>query len=110
MSWNVEDLKADPDWRHAFHEAQHGDDGDGPSALDDVVEIIAAIEGENDGADWLAIVRLSDGRYAKMFAGCDYTGWDCQAAGNIEFYTTREELLSPNTLTAAERKRLWPEG
>ncbi len=73
----------DPDWKEAFEYA------DGPTPVqfgapaetasftrDDVVEIVAAEEGENDGADWLGVFHLSDGRYAVLRAGCDYTGWD----------------------------------
>lgn len=94
------------DWRQAFHEAQHGTYGSGESLLDDVEEVVAAVAGENDGPDWIALVRLKDGRFAKVFAGCDYTGWDCRAGGGIEFYATREELLSPTTLTPEEIQRL----
>jgi hypothetical protein len=43
--------------------------------LDDVAYVIAAEEGENDGANWITVVRLQDGRYAFVSAGCDYTGW-----------------------------------
>lgn len=77
-----EEMRADWDWKHAWHEAEHG--GYGPdydakgsgSSLDRVVEIVAAVEGENDGPDWLCIAKLDDGKYATMRAGCDYTGWD----------------------------------
>ena len=40
----------------------------------DVSEVIHAREGEDDGPEWLAVVRLEDGRYAFLMAGCDYTG------------------------------------
>lgn len=42
---------------------------------DDVINIIAIREGENDGANWLGVFYLKDGRYAVLRAGCDYTGW-----------------------------------
>jgi hypothetical protein len=32
-------------------------------------------EGDNDGPDWIAVVRLKDGDYGAVTAGCDYTGW-----------------------------------
>lgn len=46
-----------------------------PELIKNVVEVIAAVDGDNDGDDWVAIGRLDDGRYFKIFAGCDYTGW-----------------------------------
>jgi hypothetical protein len=41
----------------------------------DVAETLAQQEGENDGRDWWAVVRLFNGRHAVVRAGCDYTGW-----------------------------------
>jgi len=108
-----DEMKKDYGFRHAFFEAQHGFCGpdnyasdDCDSVLDDVVEVIASVEGENDGPSWVALVRLRDGRYCRMAAGCDFTGWDCQASGNLEFYATREELLSPLAITKEEASRL----
>ena len=46
-----------------------------PFAREDVAEIIALVNGENDGDPWIALFRLKDGRYAYIEAGCDYTGW-----------------------------------
>jgi hypothetical protein len=46
-----------------------------PFTLDDVEDVIASVDGENDGPSWVAIVRLKDQRYAAIEAGCDYTGW-----------------------------------
>jgi len=109
--WTVDRIRADGDWRHAFHEAEFGGFGgtgdEGPVGILAILEeVIAAVEGENDGDNWVALVKLTDGRYAKVFAGCDYTGWDCRASGNVEFYGTLDELLSPNTLTVQEVYRL----
>ena len=42
----------------------------------DVAKIIAQAEGENDGADWICVGRLRDGRWFVVQGGCDYTGWD----------------------------------
>lgn len=81
----VEELKADSDWQHAFDEAfGHGyrcqyiedDPLDPPNPIEQVAEVIASADGENDGPDWVGIFRMTDGRFAKVFAGCDYTGWD----------------------------------
>lgn len=42
----------------------------------DVAEIIAAVNGDNDGPDWVGVFRLKDGRFLAASGGCDYTGWD----------------------------------
>ena len=42
---------------------------------DDVATIVARAEGENDGASWVMVVLLYDGRFAVVRASCDYTGW-----------------------------------
>ena len=47
----------------------------------DVAEVLAMSDGENDERDWIGLFRLHDGRIAFLSAGCDYTGWDCQAGG-----------------------------
>jgi hypothetical protein len=49
-------------------------------ALDDVAEVLGSVDGGNDslspwGGGWVAVLRLNDGRYAYLTAGCDYTGW-----------------------------------
>lgn len=41
----------------------------------DIERIIAMSEGDNDGPDWILVVRLRGGKYAAVVAGCDYTGW-----------------------------------
>jgi hypothetical protein len=65
----------------------------GPFTREDVAEVIALSEGENDGPDWLAVVRLHDGRFGFVSAGCDYTGWDCQANGTAFVASSLEELI-----------------
>lgn len=42
---------------------------------DDVEEILAIEEGENDGDSWTGLFKLKDGRFAAVSAWCDYTGW-----------------------------------
>lgn len=44
-------------------------------------DVLRFSDGENDGADWLALYLLPDGRYVIAAAGCDCSGWDCQAGG-----------------------------
>lgn len=41
----------------------------------EVETIIAMVDGENDGPDWVGVFRLKDGRFACIRAECDYTGW-----------------------------------
>lgn len=58
-------------WGGAF-----SDDGAGVASLmEQVCEIIAAQEGENDGASWIGLFRLETGKYLGLTAWCDYTGW-----------------------------------
>lgn len=113
----LEVFRTDYDWRAAFNEATgHGYGGSWPDQedeaqrlpqlIDAVREVIAASEGERDERDWLAIVRLVGGEYAVVSAGCDFTGWDCQAGGVVERYATIAEACSRLALTPRERERL----
>ncbi len=47
-----------------------------PFSREDVVEIRAMVEGENDGPSWICVGLLRDGRFFKAEGSCDYTGWD----------------------------------
>ncbi|SFA91025.1 hypothetical protein SAMN05216312_102183 [Cohnella sp. OV330] len=76
-----------------------------PFDREDVAEIIAMSDGENDGPNWIGIFKLKDGRYASIDAGCDYTGWDCQACGYAEVCGTLEEMIKWG-LSDEQRKRL----
>jgi hypothetical protein len=99
----LDELRADYDWQHAFYEAasQIGDaDGDGTSlerfAIDEVTAVLALSEGEGEGPSWLAIVKLGGAagtRYAYIEAGCDYTGWDCQASGQSTVSSVLERVV-----------------
>lgn len=44
--------------------------------IERVDRILAVWEGERDGDDWRWVVSLTDGKYAFIQGGCDYTGWD----------------------------------
>lgn len=54
-----------------------------PILTEDVAMIIACREGENDEMNWELLGQLKDERFFYLSAGCDYTGWDCQAGGAI---------------------------
>ncbi len=73
------------DWREAFTYADFN--------IGAVAEILGMREGENDGANWLMYGRLKDGQYFYLSAGCDYTGWDCQASGFGKAEATFEEMV-----------------
>lgn len=70
-----------------------------------VDKIIAMIEGENDGPFWTGIFKLKDGRFISVCSGCDYTGWDCKAEGEI-FVAHDEDSIKRFGLSEEERKRL----
>lgn len=115
------EIREDHDWKDAFgfasganaqgdaadiRTAAPGDDVSlDPFGIDDVAEVFAAVEGENDGPDWLAWGKLKDGRYFSLRAGCDYTGWDCQAGGHAEVASTKDAILAQG-FDAEERERL----
>jgi hypothetical protein len=70
------------DWGEAFKYARSNVEsviGDEVSEdgfdREDVAQILALIEGENDGPEWVGIFRLADRRFAMLAASCDYTGW-----------------------------------
>lgn len=65
----------------------------GPFTRSDVAEVIATRDGENDGANWLGVFRLSDGRFAFVSAGCDYTGWGCREGGHAIVSHSLEHLV-----------------
>ncbi len=62
------------DWQEAMHYASF--------TFENIERVVWALEGENDGPDWLLLVELKGGGYGALRAGCDYTGWDCQAGGD----------------------------
>lgn len=110
------------DWREAF--AFAGGEGYGsadvrrcigqpadlsvePFGRRDVALIVGQDEGENDGADWICFGRLWDGRWFALAAGCDYTGWDCQASGFALVAASAEALIRLG-LTDGELERLAP--
>lgn len=74
---------------------------------DDILNVLAVWEGQNDGDSWRWIVELNNGKFAYLIGWCDYTGWDCQsglddlladsaeqAANFEENFTVRDDLLS----------------
>lgn len=76
-----------------------------PFDREDVAEIIAIDDGENDGENWLGVFRLKDGRFATIDAGCDYTGWGCREWGSAEVAGSLEEIIKLG-LSNEQRNRL----
>lgn len=74
-------------------------------AMADVKEVLSADEGENDGPSWMMAGVLNDGRYFFLDAGCDYTGWDCQAGGDAQVADTLPNLIRFG-MTEEARERL----
>lgn len=114
----IDELLASYDWAEVFADESSGNTDKRtdiappgnqvsiePASRSDVAEIIAAVNGENDGQDWLGVFLLKDGRYLVASGGCDYTGWDCQASNNLTVCATLEDVLQFG-LTGGERARL----
>ena len=95
----VQDLKDDYNWREAFSLYADG------FTFNDIQDVLGMSDGENDEQDWLLIGKLKDGRYFRLKAGCDYTGWGCRDWGETNFATTLEELIKFQ-LTTDDRVRL----
>jgi hypothetical protein len=70
-----------------------------------VVEIIAAVNGENDESDWVGLFLLNDGRYLVAEGGCDYTGWDCQANNSLCVAGSLEDAIKYG-LNPEQQRRL----
>ena len=84
---DLPDLLNSYDWEEVFGEGSGGNcDGTiqvvPPGAPVDssgvsramVAEVIATVNGENDGEQWVGLFLLNDGRYLVAEGGCDYTG------------------------------------
>lgn len=112
---NLQELKDSYDWREAFACAARdgirlvpGYEGSlAPFGLDDVEEVIATSEGQNDGEPWVGVFRLRDGRFAFVSAWCDYTGWGCQDGGLVRLASSLDDLKRLGVDDAA-RARLFP--
>jgi len=63
----------------------------------DVAKVIHWREGENDYASWLAVLKLTNGKFAYVEAWCDYTGWDCQAGSEVTYADSLAELVPEMT-------------
>lgn len=107
----IQEMREDYDWREAFLFGERVNVvlGESVSAdgfgLDSVAEVLAADAGMNDEQSWVAILRLVDGRFAYLTAGCDNTGWDCRSDGQA-FVAGSLERLWQLGVDAHEKPRL----
>lgn len=94
-----EELRNDYDWQQAFEYASKPQPCVGSTcaltscSIDDVVDVIASDDGENDGAPWVGLFLLRDGRYLFLSAGCSYSGWDCPSGGQSWVAADYESLF-----------------
>lgn len=115
---SLEDFVNDYDWAQVFADENAGNVSKetteappgslvdtSPANRVDVKEIIAAVNGENDGDSWLGLFLLKDGRYLVASGGCDYTGWDCQAGNSMLVSSSLEDALQFG-LSPQEKERL----
>ncbi len=81
---DLEKFKKDYNWteaiavacRDAIEPAPPTADVDlSPFTIDNVAHVQCAVDGENEEAEWAAVLVLNDGRVVTIEAGCDYTGW-----------------------------------
>ena len=59
----------------------------------DVKVIYGSRAGENDEYEWLIWGKLNDNRYFYIEAGCDYTGFDCQASGRAWVASSKKKII-----------------
>lgn len=115
---DIDTIKGDYDWKAVFGEDSGGNTSKAtdaipphskvdttPPNLADVKTVIAAVNGENDGAEWLGLFELNDGRFCVAGGGCDYTGWDCQAGNHISVAASLDDAIRFG-LSEQERARL----
>lgn len=114
----LEELQGSYDWCEVFGEGSGGntdkvtdecppgaDVDRTPPNRSDVAEVIAAVNGENDGDDWIGVFRLKDGRFLVAEGSCDYTGWDCQAGNTLQVAATLNDAITFG-LTPDQKTRL----
>lgn len=100
---DLKEIQTCYDWEEVFGEGNGGNCSQEVESHDgtpidlvlrcNVVEVIASVNGENDGDSWICVVRLNDGRLACLEGSCDYTGWDCRAGNTITVASSMESLI-----------------
>lgn len=82
----LDELVDNYDWREVFGQGGGGNTTQDVESLDgtdtsdclieDVIEILAAVNGEPDDDEWIGVFRMKDRRLLAACGSCDYTGWD----------------------------------
>lgn len=93
----LEEFKGDYDWKEAV--------GFAPFDMLEIEDVIAMDTGVNDEESWVAVVKLTNGRFGYVDAWCDYTGWDCQSGGSGGIRETLADLQRFE-MTSQQRRRL----
>lgn len=93
----LEEMRESYDWTEAFAYAA--------APMVEVASVLSSDDGENDGDPWVAVFRLLNGKFMFLTAGCDYTGWDCQAGGDSIIRDDMHTLIY-NDIGEYDRKRL----
>ena len=113
----LDELLDDYDWAQVFADENAGNVSKDIQAIPgstcstaevsrkDVKEIIAAVNGENDRAEWVGVFLLHDGRYLIAEGGCNYTGWDCLGGNSLLLADTLQAAISLG-LNAEQQVRL----
>ena len=108
-NYDINDFRNNDDWKSAFLQVGLGkpDSNYGyelpDTYLNFVKRVVCCDRGYNDEVNWICVVELEDGTYVVVDAGCDYTGWDCQAWGTADIFETEGEALSNLNPEQAER-------
>lgn len=86
------------DWRDIFRRRVDG------CTFDDLAEVVRLANGEANGADWLGVFRLNDGRYVAVSASLDYADNARIEGGVSRIADTYEEAIA--VLNDQEMRRL----
>lgn len=73
--------------------------------VEQVAEVVRTHDGERDEENWLIVLKMKDGQWCFVSAGCDYTGWDCRAGGDHYFASSERELVRTR-MTQGNRRDL----
>ena len=97
------------DWDHVLDYARKPDTvgvcDNSPITRESIQAVICSDEGDNDGPNWIAVLLLTDGRWAYIYGGCDSTGWGCQEWGGAVASQSLDALIASG-IPQEERARL----
>lgn len=94
----VNEFSVGGDWEYVFNYTKG-------YKTTDVAQVIAALNGYNDGECWVGIFLMNDGVFLYVTAWCDFTGWGCQEGGTCNTASTLQEIINMSC-TQDDRIRL----